>query len=460
MESTVNGINKRLAYKSKSYPEQYLVEVLSYNYDRVESNKKMYNGMELDIAIYDINTGIEYCGYYFHKDCEDRDKRKRDFIEKHGIRLIKIVEYSVGKVDDEKINILDNDNIEIYRVGRNKDLSELVEAISKVLNKQLDIPDDIYFKVKERVYTAYRNQNLAYQYPDIAKEYSSKNPIPVDKIFISDTSTVEWVCTTCNNSFNTSTHHRVYNKTKCPYCVGNLAVPGKNDIVTLLPGYAAEIISLSEYDKKNTLPYSSKIVTWRCTKCKHQWKSSINKRTLSKTGCAKCGHVPIEIDCGYTNVEYLNYILKPIESLIIDGKEIKVDLTDAIGIIIKYLVMSNTSSIDDILHTINSKDKVQRVSSRDNQFNIDRLVTTVNNTPIYIEGKSTTKYKVGILKDLIEAFNVDVKFKIKQQYELPKRITLSKNGVDYNVTIRLNGRIIYIGRRSSITEALKLRLSA
>lgn len=212
IEEIYNILNNNKAYKFKSFPEQYLIEVLSNNFNKVESNMKMKNGMELDIAIYDINTGIEYSGDYYHKD-KERDIRKRDYIESNGVRLIEIREFRVNKIIEEKVEIVDKNTIYVYRADRGKRLEKLVKVLGILLNKDLVIPDNLYYKIKQRVYNSYGKQCLMYQRPDLAKEYSTNNNIPPDRIFISDNDTVEWVCKDCGNKWYTSVGHRVHNKT-------------------------------------------------------------------------------------------------------------------------------------------------------------------------------------------------------------------------------------------------------
>lgn len=160
-----------------------------------------------------------------------------------------------------------------------------------------------------------------YQRPDLAKEYSPNNKIPADRIFISDIDSVEWVCKDCGNKWNTNVAARVHGGTGCPYCAGNLAISGKTDILTVLPEYANEIISETKETLSKTLPFSTKEVTWQCSKCKNKWKSMISERTRLKERCPVCRYSPFKYDNTTHSLEYIYKNAKPIKRAIIFGEE-------------------------------------------------------------------------------------------------------------------------------------------
>lgn len=67
---------------------------------------------------------------------------------------------------------------------------------------------------------------------------------------------------------------------KCPYCAGERAIKGENDLKTLYP----EIVKEWDYEKngilgpEHYLPRSGKSVYWKCPNG-HEWKSNIVIRT-------------------------------------------------------------------------------------------------------------------------------------------------------------------------------------
>jgi very-short-patch-repair endonuclease len=443
------------AFRQVSYPEQYIGLACKNTFNRVELNKKMANGMEADIAIWDIDTIIEYNGVYWH--IPERDERKKQFIEATGTRLIRIWDTNATSKSKAYAKIISENDIVFNRCDR--DMTPVIPLVNKLLGVELVISDNMENEVIEFVNKNLRDQCLAVQYPEVAKELLEGDPY---KIVVSDTRSRKWKCSTCGTVFNSNAYARTYGKHKCPACAGNIAIPGKTDILTVLPGYASEIISLTEEEKRNTLPISTVEVTWCCTKCHHTWQGKIGKRTQAKTACPKCGYIPEEINRDdFVDINYLRDVNKPIEQMMIFGKIFKVDLSDAIGAIVYGLLGSNT--LDDIvdkadLHNIRTG--APNISYNKDEFRIPKKVAMINGKNIYIEGDSATMHKVTLLKSIIDTFNIESKFKIKEEYKLPSRVSLAKDKVHYNAFTRINGKVTYIGRRSTVEEALRLKLSA
>ena len=65
-----------------SFPEQTLFYYLKRLYNKV-LNRYIINGCEIDVYIEDINTGIEYDGYFFHssKKALELEKHKNEQID-------------------------------------------------------------------------------------------------------------------------------------------------------------------------------------------------------------------------------------------------------------------------------------------------------------------------------------------------------------------------------------------
>lgn len=70
----------------------------------------------------------------------------------------------------------------------------------------------------------------------------------------------------------------------CPYCSGLKAIKGVNDLATLRPDIAKEMISSDPSEFKE---FSGSKETWRCA-CGHEWKAQISNRTSKGSGCPKC----------------------------------------------------------------------------------------------------------------------------------------------------------------------------
>ena len=78
----------------------------------------------------------------------------------------------------------------------------------------------------------------------------------------------------------------------CPICEYRTLLPGFNDLATTHPALAAEW----NYEKNGNINPDAvmktecKKVWWKCSACSYEWRSQINIRILSETGCPRCGY--------------------------------------------------------------------------------------------------------------------------------------------------------------------------
>ena len=459
-------------YRAKSYPEQYIGYICKQNFNHVDLNKKMINGLEADIVIYDLNIIIEYSGMHWHTD-EERDRHKREFIEQHGIRLITIYEYRVSRLVEEKIIKIDSDTLHFYKASnKSSSLNKIVNELSKMINIQLKIESNIENKVHEMVGTDYHDQCLAIQYPDIAAELIDYDPY---KLSVSDTRTFNWKCSTCENIFSTTVAHRIYSRTKCPYCCGNKAIPGKTDIVTVLPEFAKEIISLTEDELRTTLPYSKKRVTWRCSRCNHEWSTNVSTRTMSKTRCPSCGYLPITVNSGVITIYELVKNVKPLKKAIIFDKDVESpSYLDVFNLSMYYIFQNFDASFKliDSLDFLTSKNKKPIFSLYDNMYNIAGCIN-IQGIQIYYEKKYASITLINIIVRVIKALKIDGDNflfeydanKINNNHV--KYISRAKNNRDWNVMYRLRiheddeeTQMVFIGSRRTFNDAVLLKLSS
>ena len=109
-----------------------------------------------------------------------------------------------------------------------------------------------------------------------------------DNITAGKFKSVWWKCLKCGFERKASPNSR---KTGigCPHCSGRVPMPGVDDLLTINPdlckewNYSKNLILPSE-----VLPGSSKKVWWICSKCGHEWETTIRVRKLH--GCPKCNH--------------------------------------------------------------------------------------------------------------------------------------------------------------------------
>ena len=93
----------------------------------------------------------------------------------------------------------------------------------------------------------------------------------------------------------------------CPYCAGQKAVTGKNDLQTVNP----LLVNEWDFEKNNGLtpmdvmPYSDKKVCWKCSNG-HRWQAVIKSRSKG-TGCPYC--IGQKVLVGYNDLATLNPLL-------------------------------------------------------------------------------------------------------------------------------------------------------
>ena len=101
---------RRCPHCEGSTGQRLLQKILKdYIQDKVIYNdRKILNGLELDIYYPDLNIGIEYQGNYWHSlpEAIKRDKRKRKLCEEKGINLIEVWDNDFLKDQDSIIKDL------------------------------------------------------------------------------------------------------------------------------------------------------------------------------------------------------------------------------------------------------------------------------------------------------------------------------------------------------------------
>lgn len=135
---------------STSFGEQLIYRYYNKIYKNVQNRIKTIDGYEFDIAIFDLNTCIEYNGVGWHSDenTVKRDIEKKELCNKHNIKLIAVWQSSNCMHNTEDI-FIDNP----------RDYDKVSNMISQI-NKKLDIKDSVKDELlKEAMYEAYKYMN-------------------------------------------------------------------------------------------------------------------------------------------------------------------------------------------------------------------------------------------------------------------------------------------------------------
>ena len=195
--------------------------------DTISRYKDIFaNGMELDIYIPIYKIGIEYDGYHWHKkEKREREIRKYQICQKHGIKLIRIKERAM---DDDNYGetadiIMSSGNLE-----DKKNLSFVIQNLMIELTTFNIKPYSLFpfevnidkdeFEIRKYM-TKVKNNSFKDLYPEIAKEwdYDKNGPSKPEMFKSGSDAKVYWKCKKCGHEWKTSISHRVEG-TGCPNC--------------------------------------------------------------------------------------------------------------------------------------------------------------------------------------------------------------------------------------------------
>lgn len=130
--------------------------------------------------------------------------------------------------------------------------------------------------------------SLAQTHPGLSYQWDytlNGDRVPSDFTYGSKTK-VWWRCSR-GHSWEATIHNRSKRAaTGCPFCKGNVAIPGVTDLATIYPELATEWND--SVDIRNVLPTSNKKYQWKCARG-HEWASSAGNRVYGR-GCPYCGN--------------------------------------------------------------------------------------------------------------------------------------------------------------------------
>lgn len=126
--------------------------------------------------------------------------------------------------------------------------------------------------------------DLATKFPELAKEalFDPTKEMPAT------TKKLKWKCSKCCFIWIATGSKRTDKKhpTGCPACNKKAVICGVNDLATLRPDLAEELVDKSLALK--IMPMSSKkVVDWICRSCSFVWKSRVSNRALGSK-CPQC----------------------------------------------------------------------------------------------------------------------------------------------------------------------------
>jgi hypothetical protein len=291
-----------------SYPEQYfyfhLSNIFKNTINRYKDKKN--NISEIDIFIKDLMIGVEYDGYYYHKNDKDT---KKNILLKNGIILISIKETLNFKKDINNV-------IYIHQPVTEEKLKDTLERLLSLINKIKNT--QIKYIVKEEnnrliILSNYRNllisNSIFETHPQLLKEWNNEKNLKLNPKTITSGSGIKvwWICDK-GHEWEATVDHRTHGS-GCPYCSGLKAIIGENDVFTTNP----ELKNEWNYKKNinidpKTIKSASHIKVWWICDKGHEWEAIVSDRNQGK-GCPYCsGRQAIigENDLFTTNPELKN----------------------------------------------------------------------------------------------------------------------------------------------------------
>ncbi len=284
-----NGCPNCFKYHSTSFNEQAVLFYIKKSEYKVENSVRI-NGLELDIFIPELKTGIEYDGLKWHKDILDRDNNKDEVCENEGIKLIRIREKGLEKTKSA---------INLFRESRsNDDLNKIIKKLIDYLKLEpvfIDVKKD-----RNEIISSYiiskKDNSLQEKYPELLKEwnYEKNQMLKPNMITPFYNDKVWWKCSDCGFEWEASPANRVMG-TGCPKCsLKRASNTRKNNILQNGGSFAdknPELLEEWDYDKNTIDPYkvnagSGESVWWKC-KNGHSWRTTIENRN-KKIGCPYC----------------------------------------------------------------------------------------------------------------------------------------------------------------------------
>lgn len=310
-----------------SFPEQAIFFYVKQRYpDAINSYKNCFsNGMELDVFIPSLNTGIEYDGKKWHTDKKlDNERIKYDICKQFSIRLIRIKENVVHYRNRKVTNVADETILMRKPFSGNTTHYILLDVAIRTLLARLKGEDDylpqssfhsldfetsiktgpLRFFRQDGIVDSKRDRNLIMEnylvalekksfgelFPEIAKKWHpilNGNLSP--NMFTPLSNTKVWWIGKCGHEWENSIGVMTRG-CGCPYCTGQKVLKGFNDLKTKNPEIANQWHPTLNGDKTPEMftAGSGFKAYWKCKECGQTWRTAINNRTTNKRGCPYC----------------------------------------------------------------------------------------------------------------------------------------------------------------------------
>ncbi len=275
-----------------SFPEQAIFYYLKQAFpDAI--NRYIFEKKEIDTFLPSKNIGIEYNGYFSHRDKAKKDELKKIFFKSLGIKLIAIKEY---KYSQEQTNADFYINERFSYSDLNTLITELLRFLCIETVVDVNCERDT-IAIKEQYVVRRKENSIAKLLPDLAKEWDYERNGRITPIMVAASSKLKfyWKCPLCGNSYQATPQSR-RNGIACRFCSKStytkrpprdLFKKGVNDVETKHP----ELLVYWDYKRNQEVPSETycvgeKKIFWLCERG-HSFSRTI-RDFIHNQGCPIC----------------------------------------------------------------------------------------------------------------------------------------------------------------------------
>ena len=281
---------------STSKPELRIYTELKYFFPDAE-HRKIINKNEIDIFITSLNLGIEYDGYYWHREKYDKDKKKYKEINELGIMMINIRESGLNSISNNDIKVSLNEDEYNIVFGLFNNILKIVSLnsynklkLKKYIRNRRFVNNNEYLNIVSKLPLPTLETSLLEKNPELAKQW---NPIKNGKLkpHMVTPGSGEKVWWKCDNNHEWLSRICSRNKgSNCPICSGQL-VHRTTCLSTINPDLSKQWhpIKNGQLTPEDFTSGSGKRVWWLCENG-HEWESVIANRN-NGDGCPYCYHI-------------------------------------------------------------------------------------------------------------------------------------------------------------------------
>ena len=285
-------------------------------------HRKKVSGTEIDVYIRHLSSGIEYDGWYWHKDRKREDQGKMAELAGRGVKLVRVREKGLSRLADGDIMLSKKRDLSLPDmkriVRRLRTISKLgrveKKRVAAYLRRKTFLREGPYQSLLRRLPGPPIENSLETLFPKVAGEFHTRKnyPLTARDFLPGSHQHVWWVCEKGHDSYasiEVRTRPRKQSVPRCPFCAGRYARPGHN-LADRFRGIAQEWHPTKNQPlrlrdvypdwhvkrdrpamPRDVTPYSNRRVWWRCrTDPRHVWQSRIADRTRSETQgrCPRC----------------------------------------------------------------------------------------------------------------------------------------------------------------------------